>query len=153
MENELESIKQQAEVIKAKVELEEQRYKLAEIRASNQRARSVTIGACTGGLVELCMRGDFESLYYIMHPVEAVELINSIAAQVGLDVATRPKEDYSTWRMWDPESIPDQQWLGAAPYQISDEAREELLKNKNLKIKGVTVKEEEKPLLPHDETK
>ena len=53
--------------------------------------------------------------------------------------------------MWDPESIPDQQWLGAAPYQISDEAREELLKNKNLKIKGVTVKEE-KPLLPHDET-
>ena len=81
-----------------------------------------------------------------LQPTEAVELINTLAAQCGLDVATRPKDDYATWRSWDPSVLPDTTQTGLGAWQLSDGARERLQANKA--IKEVRVEEPEKPLLP-----
>lgn len=83
-----------------------------------------------------------------LQPIEAVELINTLAAQCGLDVATRPKDDYATWRSWDPNVLPDTEQTGLGAWQLSDGARERLQANKA--IKEVRVGEPEKPLLPEE---
>ena len=70
-----------------------------------------------------------------LQPIEAVELINTLAAQCGLDVATRPKDDYATWRSWDPNVLPDTTQTGLGAWQLSDGARERLIAKKETEKK------------------
>ena len=81
------------------------------------------------------MRGDFSNLWYQMQPMEAVELIGQISASIGVDIAIRPKQDFASWRSWDTTLPPSIAWVGAAPWQLSEEQREELdqVKVKNIK--------------------
>jgi hypothetical protein len=106
----------------------------ASLVSNQNRAKSFLVGTTTGGIVEVSMRADTANLWYLLHPVEAVEVIEQIAAAVGLQVALRPKQDFSTWRSWDTTIPGCVQWLGAAPWQMSDEQREYLtgLKEKNI---------------------
>ena len=108
---------------------------LANLKQAQTRARSFTVGTTTGGIIEVGMRGDFANLWYLLQPVEAVEIINQLAAAAGLEIAMRPKQDFSTWRGWDTSLPPSVHWVGAAPWQLTEEQRAELeaVKAKNIK--------------------
>ena len=65
------------------------------------RARSVTVGTCFGGTTEISMRGAFgKNLYAILQPVEVIELIHQLAANVGCHIHIQPRRDFSSWRDW-----------------------------------------------------
>ena len=73
-----------------------------ENRESNlNRARSVTVGTSFGGTTELLMRSDGgRHLWCCMQPVEVIELIHQLAANVGCHIAIKPRDDFSSWREW-----------------------------------------------------
>lgn len=64
------------------------------------RARSVTVGTCFGGTVEVMMRSNNGFLWATMQPVEVVELINQLAAGIGCHIAIKPRQDFASWREW-----------------------------------------------------
>lgn len=117
---------------------EENEY--ANLQQNKNRARSITIGTAFGGAIEVNMRGDYHSLWCILTPVEAVEVLEQLAVAAGVQVATKPKEDFSAWRGWDVNNVDYIHWKGAAPWQVAPENRHE---NKELK-----PAEEPKQLLP-----
>lgn len=121
--------------IKKRIEELEDESNLASLKQNQTRARSFTVGSAGGGVLELGMRGDFATLWYLVQPVEVVEIINQLAAAAGLEVATRPRQDYASWRGWDTSLPPSVHWMGAAPWQLSEEDRallSEVKQNKKL---------------------
>ena len=65
------------------------------------RARSITVGTSFGGTTEVIMRGLGSSyLFCIMQPVEVIELIHQLAANVGCHLHLQPRKDFSSWRNW-----------------------------------------------------
>ena len=65
------------------------------------RARSVTVGTSFGGTTEVSMRGPGAGfLFCIMQPVEVIELIHQLAANVGCHINIKPREDFGSWREW-----------------------------------------------------
>ena len=114
----------------------------ANLKQSQTRARSFSIGATCGGIIEVSMRGDFANLWYLLQPTEAVEIIGQLAAAAGLDIAIRPKQDFSSWRSWDTSLPSSVQWMGAAPWQLSEEQRLELEAAKSKNIKAIEASNE-----------
>ena len=64
------------------------------------RARSLTVGTCFGGTTEIMMRGNNSYMWAPLQPVEVVELINQLAANIGCHIALKPKKDFASWRDW-----------------------------------------------------
>lgn len=65
------------------------------------RARSVTVGTSFGGITELMMRkNDGTVVWTPLQPVEVVELIHQLAANVGCHIIVKPREDFASWRQW-----------------------------------------------------
>ena len=114
---------------------EEQEY--LSIQQNTNRARSVTVGTAFGGIVELIMRSDYATVWAQLQPVEAIELMEQIAAGCGVEIAMRPKQNFSTWRSWDTSLPTSVAWMGAAPWQLSDEQRLELEATKSKNIKAI----------------
>ena len=87
----------------AKKRLEEIQI-LAEVQdreANLTRARAVTVGTSFGGTTEVSMRGNGgQHLWCIMQPVEVIELIHQLAANVGCHIGLQPRKDFSSWRDW-----------------------------------------------------
>lgn len=74
--------------------------KQALMEAQN-RARSVTVGTCFGGTIEISMRrADGSNTFAILQPVEAIELIHQLAANVGCHLQLAPRRDFASWRDW-----------------------------------------------------
>jgi len=73
-----------------------------ENEASNlTRARSITVGTAFGGTTEVSMRGNGDRiLWVIMQPVEVLELINQLAANIGCHINVKPRDDFGSWRQW-----------------------------------------------------
>jgi hypothetical protein len=104
----------------------ETKNKLAEIQAQQDianfesnltRARSVTVGTCFGGTTELMMRGtDGSVLWSQMQPVEVIELIHQLAANVGCHLTLTPRQDFSSWREWRVSEAEKQHLNGHAPF-------------------------------------
>ena len=46
---------------------------LADLQQRNTRSRSLTIGTANGGMIEVGMRGDYSSLWYLLKPVERLQ--------------------------------------------------------------------------------
>lgn len=124
----------QLEEVHKKLELNAMQRELAQQEQNDSRGRCLSVGTAGGGTVEISIRGDYASLWYQLNAVEGVEIINQLAAALGLDIVHRPRQDYATWRGWDPELTGAAGWLGMAPWQMDDKAVEELLeyKSKNL---------------------
>lgn len=79
-----------------KAKLRQQHFEEAQTRA-----RSVTVGTAFGGTTELTMRrGDGSFTFAIMQPVEVIELIHQLAANVGCHLHLTPRRDFATWRDW-----------------------------------------------------
>jgi len=120
---------------------EENEY--ANLQQNKNRARSITIGTAFGGAIEVNMRGDYHSLWCILSPVEAIEVLEQLAAAAGVQVATRPKDDFSAWRGWDVTNVNHIHWKGAAPWQVAPENRHD--------PKELEAAKEPKQLLPGKE--
>lgn len=119
---------------------------LANLKQSQTRARSLTVGTTTGGIIEVCMRGDFSNLWYTLQPVEAVEIIGQLAAAAGVEIIMRPRQDFASWRSWDTSLPSGTHWIGAAPWQLDENQKAEIqaLKSKNiLAIEGENESESE----------
>lgn len=123
---------------------------LANLRQTQTRARSFTVGTTCGGILELGMRGDYATLWYQMQPVEAIEIIGQLAAATGVEIAMRPREDFSSWRGWDTSLPGTVHWLGAAPWQLKEQEKKEILRLKQSKENLSEDSEEENSL---EETK
>ena len=80
----------------SKAKLRQQHFEEAQARA-----RSVTVGTAFGGTTELIMRrGDGSFTFAILQPVEAIELIHQLAANVGCHLQLVPRKDFASWRDW-----------------------------------------------------
>lgn len=81
------------------------------------RSRSITVGTTFGGTTELSMRGNGDRfLYCIMQPVEVIELIHQLAANVGCHIAIKPRDDFSSWREWRVSDAEKKHLNGHAPF-------------------------------------
>jgi hypothetical protein len=117
---------------------------LAGLKQIQTRARSLSVGTAGGGIIEVNLRGDFSNLWYQMQPTEAIEVIGQLAAAAGVEIAMRPRNDFASWRSWDTSLPASVAWMGAAPWQLSEEQRLELeaAKAKNIKaIEGTNESE------------
>ena len=83
---------------------------------NRSRARSVTVGTCGGGTIEIQMRGDYHSSWMQLTPTEALEIAEQIAAASGVQVAMRPKNDFSAWRGWNTDSVDYSHLQGSSPF-------------------------------------
>ena len=91
---ELQAIEDEIKLIHANINLKA-------VKSTTQRARSVTVGTCFGGVTEVIVRGDAgEFLWCPLQPVEAIELIHQLAASVGCHINLQPRDDFSSWREW-----------------------------------------------------
>lgn len=133
------------------------RQKINELHEENEflscqqnrnRARSITVGTAFGGTVEVHMRSDAASVYAQMQPTEAIELIEQIAAGVGVEIAMRPKVNFASWRGW--EEVIGQRvsfdkiaWKGAAAWQLDGQTVEENYQKslESSKTENVSIKE------------
>lgn len=74
---------------------------LADFEGSLNRARSVMVGTAFGGVTEVSMRAnDGKNLWCTLQPVEVIELIHQLAANVGCHINLQPRRDFSSWRDW-----------------------------------------------------
>jgi hypothetical protein len=79
----------------------QQQQHIKNVSGELNRARSITVGTCFGGTTEIMMRGlDGSVLWCAMQPVEVVELINQLAANVGCHIHIQPRRDFASWRDW-----------------------------------------------------
>ena len=82
---------------------EENEYR--NMQQNRDRARSVTVGTCSGGVLEIHMRGDYHSSWMALTPTEALEMAEQLASACGVKIAMRPKNDFSSWRGWNVDNI------------------------------------------------
>lgn len=79
----------------------EQRMSLENRENDLNRARAITVGTCFGGTTEIMIRGnDGRVLWLPMQPVEVIELIHQLSANVGCHIHLKPRDDFSSWREW-----------------------------------------------------
>ena len=79
----------------------QQRMLIEDLDSQLNRARSVTVGTAFGGVTEVSMRSNNGShLWCILQPVEVIELIHQLAANVGCHINLQPRRDFSSWRDW-----------------------------------------------------
>jgi hypothetical protein len=71
------------------------------LEANDTRAQSITVGTAGGGTTEITMRsasGRF--LWNTYQPVEIIELIHQLSANVGCHLQLVPRQDFGAWRDW-----------------------------------------------------
>ena len=72
-----------------------------DLEDAKYRARGITVGTAFGGTTEVTMRGPGASfLYSLMQPVEVVELIHQLSANIGCHINILPRRDFASWRDW-----------------------------------------------------
>ena len=109
--------------LREKIELLCAENEYLSMKQNRNRARSITIGTAFGGILEISMRSDSASVYAQIQPTEGVELIEQLAAGLGIEIAMRPKQDFASWRGWEDvigQRVPLDRlsWKGAAAWQL-----------------------------------
>jgi len=96
----LEKAKEEAEIAQIKAR---QEATLASIKADQtSRARGFTVGTAFGGTTEISMRGNAgQHLFCLLQPVEVIELIHQLSANVGCHLKLLPRKDFASWRDWE----------------------------------------------------
>lgn len=95
----------------------ESKTALENIESNYNRARSIMVGTAFGGTSEIMMRGDGgRHLWCLMQPVEVIELIYQLAANVGCQAQLTPRKDFSSWRDWRVSEAEKKHLNGHAPF-------------------------------------
>lgn len=118
-----EEIRETVSELREKIELLCAENEYLSMKQNRNRARSITVGTAFGGIVEVGMRSDAASVYAQIQPTEGVELIEQLAAGLGIEIAMRPKQDFASWRGWEDvigQRVPLDRlaWKGAAAWQL-----------------------------------
>ena len=93
------------------------RQELENFESNLNRARSVTVGTAFGGTTEIMMRGDGgRHMWCVMQPVEVIELIHQLSANVGCHIAMKPRDDFGSWRDWRVSEAEKYHLNGHAPF-------------------------------------
>lgn len=111
------------EELREQIELECVVNELDSLKDSRHRSRNLTVGTCFGGVVNVAMNNEHYHMYCQLQPTEAVEIIEQLAAGVGVEIAMRPKQNFASWRGWEEVidqriAISDLSWKGAAAHQL-----------------------------------
>lgn len=111
------------EELREQIELECVVNELDSLKDSRHRSRNITVGTCFGGVVNIAMNNEHYHMYAQLQPTEAVEIIEQLAAGVGVEIAMRPKQNFASWRGWEEVidqriAIGDLTWKGAAAHQL-----------------------------------
>jgi hypothetical protein len=70
-------------------------------QATLNRSRSLSIGTAFGGITEVSMRANNgKVLWCALQPVEVIELIHQLAANIGCHINVLPRRDFASWRDW-----------------------------------------------------
>lgn len=85
---------------------------------NRSRARSITSGPGGGGSIEISMRGDFGNMWIPLRPTEVVEFLEQLASSVGIEIAMRPKQNFSAWRTWHDDDTASAYWKGSADWEL-----------------------------------
>ena len=89
---------------------------LKSLSSEDHRAQAITIGNAGGGITEISMRGVCGGyLWNVYQPVEVVELINQLAANIGCHINVQPRNDFSSWRGWREISEEEKERLNGFP--------------------------------------
>lgn len=97
-------------------QIEEERILRDQI-ANTTRARSISVGTAFGGTTEVSMRcDDGRTVWSLLQPVEVIELIHQLSANVGCHVALKPRKDFASWRDWRVTEEEQQRLGGWAPF-------------------------------------
>ena len=78
--------------LREKIELLCAENEYLSMKQNRNRARSITVGTAFGGVVEVSMRADIGNVYAQMQPTEGVELIEQLAAGLGIEIAMNPSK-------------------------------------------------------------
>lgn len=90
-----------SEIHDKKIKVLSQKLEVDNMSSTFNRARSVTVGTCFGGICEIMLRGSSGTVLWCpLQQFEVVELIDQLAASVGCTVVVTPKNDFSSWRNW-----------------------------------------------------
>lgn len=134
---------QEASDLRKTIQEAYEQNELDSILSTRSRARSITVGTAFGGVCEVTLRSETNFLYAQIQPTEVIELIEQLAAGVGVEIAMRPKVNFASWRGW--EEVIEQRigwdkiaWKGAAVWQlngnqIEEKAQEQLPASKEIK--------------------
>lgn len=127
--------KKEPSELRKKIQESYEQNELDSILSTRNRARSITVGTAFGGVCEVTLRSETHFLYAQIQPTEVVELIEQLAAGIGVDIAMRPKQNFASWRGW--EEVIDQRigwdkiaWKGAAAWQLNGDTIEEKAQKK-----------------------
>ena len=89
------------------------------------RAQSITIGKIGYGATEVILRApDGSYLFYILQPVEVIELLEQLAVNVGCSVEVKPRKDFASYREWAGEEKKPAPTIGVALTDVSKKALE-----------------------------
>ena len=92
---------------------------LKAMEQENYRAQTMTIGHTGNGMTEISMRGVVSGyLWNVYQPVEVVELINELAANIGCHIHIQPRNDFASWRQWKEQTDEERlHYNGHPPFQ------------------------------------
>lgn len=163
-EDHIDNFRQEMSEMRRKIENLYEENEYLSIKQNQFRARSITVGTAFGGIPEVVIRSDGATVHAQMQPTEVVELIEQLAAGIGVEIAMRPKENFASWRGW--EEVLKQrvgfhkvQWKGAAAWQLDGGEVEEKyryltgnyidkLESQDLSVERARIYEQNPNLLP-----
>lgn len=135
--------------LRDQIELECVANELDSLKDNRYRSRNLTVGTCFGGVVNVAMVNEHHHMYAQLQPTEAIEIIEQLAAGVGVEIAMRPKKNFASWRGWEEVidqriAISDLTWKGAAAHQLQQahETRDPKTLGKNVDA-GILAAEKE----------
>lgn len=109
--------KARLEALEAERAVYEAEQAFRNLKSNASRARAITVGTAFGGTTEISIRGDGgDTLWCLMQPVEVIELINQLSANIGCHIHIQPRKDFSSWREWNLTEAEKLHYKGHVPF-------------------------------------
>jgi len=110
-------IKNRLEALEAERAVYEAEQAFRNLKSNASRARAITVGTAFGGTTEISIRGEGgDTLWCLMQPVEVIELINQLSANIGCHIHIQPRKDFSSWREWNLTEAEKLHYNGHVPF-------------------------------------
>jgi hypothetical protein len=110
-------VKTRLEALEAERAVYEAEQAFRNLKSNASRARAITVGTAFGGTTEISIRGDGgDTLWCLMQPVEVMELIHQLSANIGCHIHIQPRKDFSSWREWNLTEAEKLHYNGHVPF-------------------------------------
>jgi hypothetical protein len=110
-------VKNRLDALEAERAVYEAEQAFRNLKSNASRARAITVGTAFGGTTEISIRGEGgDTLWCLMQPVEVIELINQLSANIGCHIHIQPRKDFSSWREWNLTEAEKLHYNGHVPF-------------------------------------